>query len=78
MEDGKRVRVVKRKESGQTSGPGRAATPSPVRDGSREARDVVSSWVRDHARRAEEFRRGYSTLLKELGFAPPLSCRTQS
>jgi hypothetical protein len=76
MEDGKRVRVVKRKQSGQASEPGRAASPSPVREGSREVKDIVSSWVSEHARRAEEFRRNYSTLLKEMGFAPPLSCRT--
>jgi hypothetical protein len=76
MEDGKRVRVVKRKQSGEASGPGRVASPSPVRDAGREVKDVVSSWVSEHARRADEFRRNYSTLLKELGFAPPLSCRT--
>ena len=76
MMDGKRVRIVKRKQSDQPSVPGQVTGRSPVRDGSREVRDVVSSWVRDHARRTEEFRENYSSLLKELGFAPPLSCRT--
>jgi hypothetical protein len=74
--DGKRVRVVKRKQSDETSETGRVASPSPVRGSSREVRDVVSSWVTEHARRADEFRRNYSTLLREMGFAPPVSCRT--
>jgi len=76
MADAKRVRIIKRGASGQPSEPVQATAKSPVRDGSREMRGVVSGWVREHSQRAEEFRRNYSTLLKDLGFAPPLSCRT--
>ena len=76
MADAKRVRIIKRGTSGRTSESARAAAKTPVGDASREVRGVVSSWVREHSQRAEEFRRNYSTLLKDLGFAPPLSCRT--
>jgi hypothetical protein len=76
MADVKQIRIIKRKQSGQPSEPAQATGRTPIRDGNREVRGVVSSWVREHSRRAEEFRSNYSTLLKELGFAPPLSCRT--
>ena len=76
MADGKQIRIIKRRESEQPSEPVQATGQTPVRDGNREVRGVVSGWVREHSRRAEEFRSNYSTLLKELGFAPPLSCRT--
>jgi len=46
------------------------------REARRETREVVSDWVRDHKRRAEEFRENYSALLDKLGFSSPLSCRT--
>ena len=46
------------------------------RESRRETREVVSDWVRDHRRRAEEFRENYSALLDRLGFSSPLSCRT--
>jgi hypothetical protein len=76
MADVKRVRIIKRGASEQPSETVQAAGRTPAGDGNREVRGVVSSWVREHSRRAEEFRSNYSTLLKELGFAPPLSCRT--
>lgn len=74
MENAKKVRVVKREERGRAtvmSGDAHRQTPAPAR----EARDVVSGWVRDHHRRSEEFRRNYSTLLSELGFAAPRAGR---
>ena len=76
MADVKRVRIIKRGQSERTSEPAQATVRTPGRDDSREIKGVVSGWVREHARRADEFRSNYSTLLKELGFAPPLSCRT--
>jgi hypothetical protein len=76
MADTKRVRIIKRGASERSSEAESATAAMPARDASREVRGVVSSWVREHSQRAEEFRKNYSTLLKDLGFAPPLSCRT--
>ena len=62
-----RVRIVKRDQ--------RAAAVQAGPDGEggglsaeRVARSVVSEWVREHARRAEDYRRGYAAMLRELGF----------
>ena len=73
MEQAKRVRIVKReqRDSGAPSADAarRAATPA------RDARDVVSGWVREHQRRSEEFRQNYSTLLSQFGFSAPWAGR---
>lgn len=66
---GRQVRVIKREQRGQS-----AAEPAPAREArsaERELKEVVSGWVRDHQRRAEEFRQNYSTLLTGLGFKSP-------
>jgi hypothetical protein len=80
MENAKRIRIVKRgaattvvAAAGAAAGGGAAR---PEREARRETREVVSDWVRDHRRRAEEFRENYSALLDKLGFSSPLSCRT--
>ena len=77
MENGKQIRIVKR------GGPAAAVATQPgdtavrtEREARRETREVVSDWVRDHRRRAEEFRENYSALLDRLGLSSPLSCRT--
>lgn len=74
--NGKQVRVIKRKQSEKPSETLQPRGKAPARDAKREARGVVSGWVQEHSRRTEEFRRNYSALLRELGFAPPLSYRT--
>jgi hypothetical protein len=80
MENVKRIRVVKRDAAATAAGAGVAAGDTAAARGEREARretrEVVSDWVRDHRRRAEEFRENYSALLDRLGFTSPLSCRT--
>lgn len=58
-----RARVVKGERGGV------AGEPRGVGDESRErpdrtAKTVFSEWVREHARRAEEYRLGYVALLK--------------
>jgi hypothetical protein len=77
MENVKQIRIVKR------GGPAVSAATQPgdtavrtERESRRETREVVSDWVRDHRRRAEEFRENYSALLDSLGLSSPLSCRT--
>lgn len=72
MENTKRIRIVKRGAAGATGD----AAAKREREARRETREVVSDWVRDHRRRAEEFRQNYSALLDKLGFTSPLSCRT--
>lgn len=81
MENVKRIRIVKR--GGATTATAAAGVAGAAESASRseretrrEARDVVSDWVRDHRRRADEFRENYSALLDSLGFTSPLSCRT--
>ena len=74
MENVKRIRIVKRGVTATTAGDTAAAHSE--RETRRETREVVSDWVRDHRRRAEEFRENYSALLDRLGFTSPLSCRT--
>jgi hypothetical protein len=77
MENSKRIRIVKRgaaatvvAAAGAAAGGGAAR---PEREARRETREVVSDWVRDHRRRAEEFRENYSALLDSLGFSSPIS-----
>ena len=70
MEHEKRVRIVKRGLRNEAAAPAEArpATSAPA---AREAKDVVSGWVREHQRRSEEFRNNYSTLLGQLGLTAP-------
>lgn len=72
MENAKRVKIVKR---GAAAGAVQAGDTAarPERESRRETREVVSDWVRDHRRRAEEFRENYSALLDRLGFTSPIS-----
>ncbi len=74
MENAKRIRIVKR--SGGAAERAEETAGRMERETRRETREVVSDWVRDHRRRAEEFRENYSALLDSLGFSSPLSCRT--
>jgi hypothetical protein len=64
MDGTKRVRIAKRGQSGRRSQPAREGASAAARDSRREAGLVVSGWVREHVRRAEEFRRSYSRLLE--------------
>ena len=68
MDNVKRIRIVKR---GETAGAAGHAAARSEREAHRETREVVSDWVRDHRRRADEFRENYSALLDRLGFTPP-------
>ncbi|HVF42991.1 MAG TPA: hypothetical protein VM936_08275 [Pyrinomonadaceae bacterium] len=78
MENAKRIKIVKRGTVAAAAGAeqaGRAAART-EREAHRETREVVSDWVRDHRRRADEFRENYSALLDRLGFtAPTLAAR---
>lgn len=79
MENVKRVKIVKRGAAAAVvtaAGAGAAAGDTAARTGResrRETREVVSDWVRDHRRRADEFRENYSALLDQLGFASPVA-----
>jgi hypothetical protein len=79
MENSKRIRIVKRgaaaTATATVAAAGDTAAVKREREARRETREVVSDWVRDHRRRADEFRQNYSTLLDKLGFTSPLSCR---
>jgi len=75
MENVKRIKIVKRGAAATatvvTAAGDTAARPE--REARRETREVVSDWVRDHRRRADEFRENYSALLDRLGFTSPIS-----
>ena len=76
MENAKRIRIVKRGAAATVVAAGAGAVAGdkaarPEREARRETREVVSDWVRDHKRRAEEFRENYSALLDRLGFSSP-------
>jgi hypothetical protein len=74
MENVKRIKIVKRGAAANV--PAARAEETAVRtefEARRETREVVSDWVRDHRRRAEEFRESYSALLDRLGFTSPIS-----
>ena len=70
MEQPKRVRIIKGGRAAQATEAARVTADRPAAPG-REAREVVSDWVRDHRRRSDEFRRNYSALLGEVGFKLP-------
>jgi hypothetical protein len=65
------VRIIKRDQRGQAA-PAQAAAPQPENP-EREVKTVVSGWVNEHRRRADEFRRNYSDMLKGVGFSAALS-----
>lgn len=68
---GKQIRVIKRDERGRAATQADAPVKTPATTAERELKDVVSGWVREHQRRADEFRQNYSTLLGRLGFKSP-------
>ena len=74
MENVKRIKIVKRGAAANVSAARAEETAVRTeREARRETREVVSDWVRDHRRRAEEFRENYSALLDRLGFSSPIS-----
>ena len=75
MENAKRIKIVKRGAAATVAAAGAVQAGGTgarhEREARRETREVVSDWVRDHKRRAEEFRENYSALLDRLGFSSP-------
>lgn len=66
------VRIIKRDQRGQAEVATAVAAPQ-TGVSEREVKTVVSGWVSDHRRRADEFRRNYADLLKNVGFSAALS-----
>lgn len=60
------IRIIKREQRGQAA-PAVATEMQPAAT-EREVKTVVSGWVSEHRRRADEFRRNYAELLKGVGF----------
>lgn len=60
------VRVIKRGERAPAETAAETVAPPPSAE--REVKTVVSGWVNEHRRRADEFRRNYADLLKGVGF----------
>ena len=74
MEHQKRVRIVKRDRKNEPAAPV-DSRPATATAAARDAKDVVSGWVREHQRRSEEFRNNYSTLLGQLGLTAPWAAK---
>jgi hypothetical protein len=70
----KKIRVIKRGQAEARPEPAPAAEPRADKEPLRAVKTVVSGWVSEHRQRAEEFRKAYSTLLKEVGFNAPRDC----
>lgn len=68
MNEKKKVRVIKREQRNRDEA---AVAAAPPLTPGRAAQRAVTSWVREHRQRAEEFRQNYSTLLAEVGLALP-------
>lgn len=72
--DKMKIRVVKRTEREATAAEAAARPRGPASHSvaptqtTREMQTVVSGWVLEHRRRADEFRSTYSSLLKRSGF----------
>ncbi len=67
MAEKRAVRIIKRDQRNRAE-PAASSPPAPP---GRLAREVVSNWVREHRRRAEEFRHNYAELLAEVGLGLP-------
>ncbi|HVF86726.1 MAG TPA: hypothetical protein VM866_04010 [Pyrinomonadaceae bacterium] len=67
MNEKRNVRVIKREQRVRDE----SATGNQFVTPARAAQRAVTSWVREHRERAEEFRENYSTLLAEVGLALP-------
>ena len=71
MLNNKQVRVIKRGErAGTIEAASRVVPAGGGAVTEREIKTVVSGWVSEHRRRAEEFRQTYTSLLKGAGFTP--------
>jgi hypothetical protein len=72
MQQSRAIRIIKQGQKAQiesvTKVVSEAATGEPSE---RELKSVVSSWVREHRQRSEEYRRSFADLLKESGFRSP-------
>lgn len=62
-----KVRVIKREQRNRAEAVTVQQPPTPAR----AAQQAVTTWVREHRRRAEELRQNYSALLAEVGLALP-------
>ncbi|HWS54979.1 MAG TPA: hypothetical protein VN228_12660 [Pyrinomonadaceae bacterium] len=68
----RQVRVIKRDQREPAgANPVAPGEPQPAAS-EREVKTVVSGWVNEHRRRADEFRRNYADLLKGVGFSAAL------
>ena len=70
MEQNRPVRVIKRDQRERTESVAKAVTEDGAETIERKLRTVVSGWVREHQERSEEYRRMFTSLLKETGLRP--------
>lgn len=69
MRENRPVRLIRKRESQAATRLSASTTPLARPEPSeREIKTVVSSWVRDHRQRSEEFRRTFATLWQAGAF----------
>jgi hypothetical protein len=71
MKEKRPIRIIKRDERERAGQPAEAVAESPAVSSERKLKSVISSWVRDHHERTEEYKRMFATILREAGLRPP-------
>jgi hypothetical protein len=65
MKQNRPVRIIKNEQRLRASNEAKPAGAPGQKTTERELKVVVSSWVREHQQRSEEYRRAFSKMLKE-------------
>jgi hypothetical protein len=71
MKQNRPVRIIKNEQRLRASNEAKPAIIPAQKTTERELKVVVSSWVREHQQRSEEYRRAFSKMLKENTLLAP-------
>ena len=71
MKQNRPVRIIKNEQRQRGASEAKAAGNSGLKTTERELKVVVSSWVREHQQRSEEYRRALSQMLRENNLLAP-------
>ena len=71
MKPNRPVRIIKNEQRLRAASEIKPATNPGPKTAERELKMVVSSWVREHQQRSEEYRRAFSKMLRENTLLAP-------
>ena len=71
MKQNRPVRIIKSEQRLQAASEPKPAGNMGFKTTERELKTVVSSWVREHQQRSEEYRRAFAKMLKENTLLAP-------